>query len=77
MSQNPLEQANGLPAEGSDPEQEPVQPGREPGNMPEREPGTQIDTPEAERPPQRQEATFSDPDVCGCGPEIVHEVSAL
>ena len=40
---------------------EPVQPGREPGNAPEGEPGNAWVTPEAERPPRRQEGAVEPP----------------
>jgi hypothetical protein len=54
------------------PGREPVQPGPEPGNAPEGEPGNAWVTPEAERPPRRHEGTASDPDQYpqeppGCG----------
>jgi hypothetical protein len=44
------------------PAREPVQPGREPGNAPEGEPGNALVTPEAERPPRREEGTVCNPD---------------
>lgn len=43
-------------------DREPTQPQREPGNAPEGEPGNAWVTPEAERPPRREEGTVSDPD---------------
>ena len=37
-------------------------PEREPGTTPEREPGNTAGTPEADRPPPREEGIVSDPD---------------
>lgn len=41
---------------------EPVLPGQEPGNQPEREPGNEMAPPDAEKPPPRREGIVSDPD---------------
>ena len=62
-------------ARGTD--REPVRPEVEPGNAPAKEPGNHPEAPEAERPPGRREGVVSDPDPCGCGPEIVPEVKGL
>ena len=51
-----------LPARGSDPSPEPVQPEQGPGNAPEGQPGKERARPEAERPRRRGAGTVSDPD---------------
>jgi hypothetical protein len=57
-------------------DREPVQPPREPGNAPEREPGTTWETPREERPPVRREGTVSDPDFAGTPPAPDHSTHA-
>lgn len=58
----------GMPALGPEPTHEPPQPQREPGNAPEGEPGNDSVTPDAERPPRREEGVVSDPDRYTAGP---------
>ena len=60
--------SNGPPVCSTEPSQKSRQPQREPGNAPEAEPGNEWMTPEAERPPKREEGIVSDPDRYATGP---------
>jgi hypothetical protein len=68
MTDENLNPSTGMPALGPEPTREPAQPEGEPGNAPEGEPGNEWVTPDAERPPRREEAVVSDPDQYAAGP---------
>ncbi len=73
----PTQAPKNAPVDQINPQPEPVQPEKEPGNKPQQEPGNTPATPQAERPPRGEEGTTSNPDTCGCGPEVVKEVHGL
>jgi hypothetical protein len=58
-------------------EPEPTRPRREPGNAPEGGPGNDWLTPEAERPPGREEGVVSDPDQYATRPPALTAAPAL
>jgi hypothetical protein len=55
------EKAGHARSQGAD-EREPLVPEPEPGNTPEKEPGNEMLTPDADKPPTRREGVISDPD---------------